>query len=52
MPAAYEKRVPILVAYRDMSGKIKTVNFKFVDWKTGDRRINEIGIFYNIGWNE
>ncbi len=52
LPESYEKRVLILVAYRDMIGKIKTVNFKFVDWKTGDHRIKEIGIFFNIGWDE
>lgn len=52
LPSTYEKRAPALVAYRDMSGTIKTVNFSFVDWKTRDHRIGEIEIFFNIGWNE
>jgi hypothetical protein len=52
LPRSYEKRAPALVAYRDMRGTIKTVNFSFVDWRTRDHRISEIGIFFNIGWNE
>jgi hypothetical protein len=34
-----------------MKGKIKTVNLSYVDWKT-DKRIGEIGIFFQLGWNE
>jgi len=52
LPESYEKRAPALVAYRNMQGRIKTVNFSFADWRTKDNRISEIGIFFNIGWDE
>jgi hypothetical protein len=51
LPKENEVNAPALIAYRNMKGKIKTVNLSYVDWKT-DKRIGEIGIFFQLGWDE
>jgi len=38
-------------SYRYTDGLIRTVNFTHKDFKTDDRRISEIGIFYSIAWD-
>lgn len=51
LPQENQVNAPALIAYRNMKGKIKTVNLSYVDWKT-DKRIGEIGIFFQLGWEE
>lgn len=46
LPPANEVRAVGLIAYRDMPGKISTINFTYADSKS-DRRIGEIGVFLN-----
>ena len=52
LPKSNEKRALALIAYRNMKGKIETVNLSFVDWKKKDKRIKEVGVFFNLGWND
>jgi hypothetical protein len=42
LPPQYETRAPALLAYRNMPGKVATVNFAFVDWQNNDHRIGSI----------
>jgi hypothetical protein len=51
LPKENEVNAPALLSYRNMKGKISTVNLSYVDLKT-DKRIGEIGIFFQIGWDE
>ena len=52
LPSSNEVRVPAGVMYRNMVGKVRTVNFHTVDLRKNDCRIEEIGIYFNIDWNE
>lgn len=51
LPKINEVRPPALISYRNMKGKIRAVNFNFVDLRD-DKRIGGIGIFFDLGWNE
>lgn len=51
LPKSKETKTPALIAYRNMEGKIRTINLLFVDPQK-DKRISEINITYSLGWNE
>jgi hypothetical protein len=42
LPPQYATRAPALLAYRNMPGKVATVNFPFINWRNKDYRIGRI----------
>lgn len=47
LPPADEVRAVGLITYREMKGKISTINFTYEDPRS-DQRIREIGVFFNL----
>lgn len=47
LPPADEVRAVGLITYREMKGKISTINFTYEDPRA-DQRIREIGVFFNL----
>ena len=49
LPRENEVNAPALIAYRNLKGKISTINLSYVNWRT-DKRIGEIGVFFRLAW--
>lgn len=52
LPKTYEAKPLAGVFYRDMPGKIRTINMKYQDWKAETKAVGEISVHYNIEWEE
>jgi len=52
LPQCREQRSLACLSYHNLPGKVQTVNFNYKDWKSADKKVSEIGLFFSIGWDE
>lgn len=48
----YQHETQAVQAYRNMPGKIRTINFGYDDPRSASKRVVEISAFFSIGWKE